>query len=720
MSKRTKLLLSIGVIAALVISLQVAAFAVHEEVFQLEGDAVDNATSPPDDWENVFDGNSSADATAFVPESSKAETIFTGGGSKDPEDIPSWKWKNATESDLKPTGSVPDKTNIRDSFAALYNNAGGQKLLYFGADRFDGSGDAAIAFWFFQNPVNTVAGSPGTFSGTHKNGDVLVISNFSNGGVVSTITVYEWNTTCTKAGVQVDPDGNGPRPTLTCGAANLLIVADSQDANCDSPNPDSACAIVNDANDDPEAPWPFTDKDGNTEYLPGEFFEGGVNLTALGLGASCFSTALAETRTSTSPTSVLKDFTIGAFGQCGSTTTTPKDNAGNTIGTGDATTGNPADPISIGAGSVQVKDFAAITVTGGAPTWSGNVQFFLCKVDGTALCTSGGEPIGGNVAVSNTTPTATSAAATVTAAGRYCWRAVFSGDETAGVAGSSDSRITECFKVNPVTPTLSTTAGPDVNLGNAVTDTATLTGTATQPGTTNGVTDPINPTTAGLPAGGTITFKLYASPSSGTGCGSLVFTSDTFTVSGDRNANTTPSSYGPASFTPTAPGTYHWVAEYSGNSPNTNGASHNAPDPNTAGSGCTDANETVVVNQLNTTIDSAQRWVPNDTATLNHGGPPGYSVTFTLLKDVTLEQCKAATPPAGSVIYGPDPRPVSGSAPFTATSNNSTAVTSVDPGGDTYTWKIEVPATGAFKAATSCVETTAFTSLNNGGTVTSD
>ena len=56
-----------------------------------------------------------------------------------------------------------------------------------------------------------------------------------------------------------------------------------------------------------------------------------------------------------------------------------------------------------------------------------------------------------------------------------------------------------------MTPTLSTTAGADVNLGQAVTDSATLGGTATQPA--NPV---INLTgTGGAAAGGTITFKLY-------------------------------------------------------------------------------------------------------------------------------------------------------------------------------------------------------------------
>src|SRR6266487_4283948 len=84
----------------------------------------------------------------------------------------------------------------------------------------------------------------------------------------------------------------------------------------------------------------------------------------------------------------------------------------------------------------------------------------------------------------------------------------------------------------PVTPALATTAGPDVVLGNLITDTATLTGTANQPGT-----PAINPTTAGAPAGGTITFTLYG-PNN---CTTVAFTSSPVPVSGDGT-------YGPVSF----------------------------------------------------------------------------------------------------------------------------------------------------------------------------
>ena len=102
---------------------------------------------------------------------------------------------------------------------------------------------------------------------------------------------------------------------------------------------------------------------------------------------------------------------------------------------------------------------------------------------------------------------------------------MFSGDSANGIPGSSDSGASECFTVNPVTPTLATTAGPDINVGQTLSDTATLGGTATQPA--NPV---INLTgTGGSAAGGTITFKLYGPGN----CTTLAYTSPTVTVTGN-------------------------------------------------------------------------------------------------------------------------------------------------------------------------------------------
>ncbi len=63
------------------------------------------------------------------------------------------------------------------------------------------------------------------------------------------------------------------------------------------------------------------------------------------------------------------------------------------------------------------------------------------------------------------------------------------------------------------------------------------------------------------------------------------------------------------SLTPTAAGTYHWVAVYSGSSPNTYGTTHNAD--------CADANEDVVVNTVKSTLETAQTWLPNASATVS-------------------------------------------------------------------------------------------------------
>src|SRR5262249_25960118 len=145
------------------------------------------------------------------------------------------------------------------------------QVLFFGSDRLDNSGDAQQGFWFFQNKIglgsNSVGGGFG-FTGVHKPGDLLVISDFSNGGSTSTISVYVW-----------DPTVSG----------NLRLRATSNAANCATAGPsDAFCGIVNPGPGLTPSPWPFTDKSGNHSFLNGEFYEGGVNLSLLGLGAECF------------------------------------------------------------------------------------------------------------------------------------------------------------------------------------------------------------------------------------------------------------------------------------------------------------------------------------------------------------------------------------------------------------------------------------------------
>ena len=242
------------------------------------------------------------------------------------------------------------------------------ELLFFGSDRFDNSGDAQQGFWFFQKEVQLGTGAnAGKFvnaDGTpavHTVGDILVLTNFSNGGGTSTIGVFEW--------VGSGGDTNGTLQSLgggtnrTCGPA--------------LPAGDGFCGIVNSANGTP-SPWPFLDKSGNTTYLQGEFFEGGVNLSLLpgGIADECFAGFLSESCSSTSVTATLKDFVLGTFAPCVAEMTTQVSTAGPVIPT------------------QAVHDTATVVGSNPAKTPSGTVTFFLCGPIATGACDSGGTNIG--------------------------------------------------------------------------------------------------------------------------------------------------------------------------------------------------------------------------------------------------------------------------------------------------------------------------------------
>ena len=65
------------------------------------------------------------------------------------------------------------------------------------------------------------------------------------------------------------------------------------------------------------APWNFENKDGDDFFAKGQFFEGGINLSDLfGGDAPCFSTFLAETRSSQEVEAQLKDFALGSLDTC--------------------------------------------------------------------------------------------------------------------------------------------------------------------------------------------------------------------------------------------------------------------------------------------------------------------------------------------------------------------------------------------------------------------
>jgi len=192
---------------------------------------------------------------------------------------------------------------------------------------------------------------------------------------------------------------------------------------------------------------------------------------------------------------------------------------------------------------------------------------------------------------------------------------------TLGVPNSTDASVGECFTVNPVTPTISTTASASVLLGNPVSDTANLSGTASRPG------NPVINGPLGAAAGGTITFKLYGpnDPTCTTLAAGFPAAGIVVNVSGDN-------SYPSGNFTPNAVGTYVWIASYSGDAPNTNATSGT----------CISPNEAVVVTDTSSLV-SLQNWLPNDRVTVTSAG--GSLLNGSL--DITLRTGSCT----GAVIY---------------------------------------------------------------------
>src|SRR5262249_20126832 len=148
------------------------------------------------------------------------------------------------------TDSKPQaKDDITHAYAAMYiDPSNGHTILYSGLDRFDNSGDATAGFWFFKNPVGlstnnpTTSGSP--FVGTHADGDILLVSDFTVGGSVSTVKVFRWT----------GDDATGSLVPVTTSTGTTFAVVNG-----------GPIAV----------PWSFLDKSHNTGPAAGEFLEEG-------------------------------------------------------------------------------------------------------------------------------------------------------------------------------------------------------------------------------------------------------------------------------------------------------------------------------------------------------------------------------------------------------------------------------------------------------------
>jgi hypothetical protein len=275
------------------------------QFFELDGNVAQNGATlkngGKDDWATVNANpptNSSAKARTGVQADKAPVSIFTGGGSKDDLDVSGWRFKN---------GAVPDKDDITNAYAAAYN-INGKLYIYAGADRFDNSGDAFIGFWFFQNQVTLATGTPGgnglPFIGNHAVGDLLVLANFTGGGTTVTIEILRW--------VGSGGSVNGTLERVLVGGQPVVS------ARCgDAGTPATVCAITNGGLPAETPPWPYQAKDGSTAFIQAGFFELGISISDLLGSTPCFASFMAETRSSSSVSAQLKDFSLHDLPVCG-------------------------------------------------------------------------------------------------------------------------------------------------------------------------------------------------------------------------------------------------------------------------------------------------------------------------------------------------------------------------------------------------------------------
>jgi hypothetical protein len=228
-----------------------------------------------------------------------------------------------------------------------------------------------------------------------------------------------------------------------------------------------------------------------------------------------------------------------------------------TVGKVSPTIATQASP-AVGLGDGLISDTA--TVSGGHEA-SGRVVFALYgPADPACVHTalfSTSVPLSAD-------GTATSSGFGPASVGEYHWTATYVGDanneEVAGSCGDPNESVT----VGKATAGFETRAVERVTIGGEISDTATLSGAH-------------GPT-------GSIHFALYG-PDDATCTGTPIAT-DTVTVDQNRG-------FASAPFTPTVPGTYRWVASYSGDADN---------EP--AAGTCGDEGETSVVDKATPTIDT--------------------------------------------------------------------------------------------------------------------
>jgi hypothetical protein len=313
------------------------AFAVHDLQMQLDGNTsvggANDPSSPPKDWESFF----GADVNGDVTESGALTSGFLARGHSVDYPLPDVTTYSTGSKDTLNIGKVgklaagwqcgqSNNLGAKDDLMNVYtiayrvpHDGSAQQdhlILYFGAEKSSNLGDNNIGIWFMQDAnVGCAAPDPHKnvdWTGHHTKGDVLLTAAFTNGGGTAAVEARTWQTNANPV--------NGDDGFLSAATSGFLCTT--------SPPGDSACAITNDAANQPSAgeinpPWnhPAKTPGSGGSLAAEEFYEGGVDVTQLennagNTGDPCITTFVADTRSSQSPTATLFDYAAGSLPVC--------------------------------------------------------------------------------------------------------------------------------------------------------------------------------------------------------------------------------------------------------------------------------------------------------------------------------------------------------------------------------------------------------------------
>ena len=269
-------------------------------VFELDGNASNDAAAGQD-FNDVHGGTSTAAQDLFVTD----DTVFDGdnfdtsvfsGNSKDDQCIGD---EIGCADYWQQSGSnLTNKNDIRHGYAAAYVYTGttvgvhqyGDLLFYVGSDVQSVNGTLALSFWLLADgSVGPGVGS--AWAGQHTVGDVLIQAEIPSNGSGITVRADIWNGTgLTNYSTGGPCDGSNQ---ILCGIANSGTIATS---------------------------W-------RGSISQAAYFEAGINISAffrsIGQVPTCTTNILFETRSSTSSTATLKDYTRGPFfDSCGANSVT--------------------------------------------------------------------------------------------------------------------------------------------------------------------------------------------------------------------------------------------------------------------------------------------------------------------------------------------------------------------------------------------------------------